>query len=67
MILLEPNLDGLVIFIVMIMLAPPVILLIIGLLLRKYNYPVAGKVFMILSGIYLITGLGTCGALMMGF
>lgn len=60
------NLDGLIILILMIMLGPPILLAIIGFILRMTKNPKAGKVFFILSGIYLVVGLGICGAMILG-
>jgi len=57
------NLDGLVYFFVLIMFGPALVLLIIGLLLRKKSKK-AAKVFYILAGIYLLVSLGICGGLM---
>ncbi len=65
---LEPgNLDGIIYLILLILLGPPIFLAIIGLILFKTKSRKAGKVFFILAGIYLVVGLGICGALMAGF
>jgi hypothetical protein len=56
------NLDGIVVFIVLIMFGPPLLLTIIGFLVRK-NYPTAAKVLFILATVYLIAGLGICGSI----
>lgn len=61
------NLDGLVYLILLILLGPPIFLSIIGLILLKTKNRKAGKIFFILAGIYLVVGLGICGALMTGF
>ncbi|PKV52488.1 hypothetical protein ATE84_4604 [Aquimarina sp. MAR_2010_214] len=61
------NLNGLVYFILLILLGPPIFLSIIGIILFKTKNRKAGKIFFILAGIYLIVGLGICGALMAGF
>lgn len=61
------NLDGLVYFLLLILLGPPVFLAIVGLILFKTKYRKAGKIFFILSGVYLVVGLGICGAMMVGF
>lgn len=63
MILLEVgNLDGLVIIFVSIMVIPPIILTIIGFSIRK-NYKKGALVLYILAAIYLLIGLGICGAI----
>ncbi len=54
------NLGGLVVMLVLLMLGPPILLLIGGLVARKTNKKVA-KVLFILAGVYLIVGLGICG------
>jgi hypothetical protein len=56
------NLDAIVVFIVLIMFGPPLLLTIIGFLVRK-NYPTAAKVLFILATVYLIAGLGICGSI----
>lgn len=61
------NLDGLVYLILLILLGPPIFLSIIGIILLKTKNRKAGKIFFILAGIYLVVGLGICGALMTGF
>lgn len=60
------NLDGLVAMFLLIMVGPALVLLLIGLLLRRSNKR-AAKVFYILAGVYLIVGLGICGGLMASF
>ena len=57
------NLDGVVYFLVLIMVGTPVILTIIGFSIKK-NYPKAAKVLFILAALYLLIGLGICGSLM---
>ncbi|WP_299438129.1 hypothetical protein [uncultured Aquimarina sp.] len=57
------NLNGIVYFILLILLGPPVLLGIIGLILFRTKNRKAGKVFFILAGVYLVVGLGICGAL----
>ncbi|NJM78726.1 MAG: hypothetical protein HC854_02210 [Flavobacterium sp.] len=66
MIALEGNMDlsGLIIFIVFIMIGPPIILTVLGLAIRKNN-PTAAKVLYILAVVYLLVGLGICGSMMM--
>ncbi|GGX20485.1 hypothetical protein [Aquimarina muelleri] len=61
------NLDGLVYFLLLILLGPAIFLAIIGLILFKTQYRKAGKIFFILSGVYLVVGLGICGVLLTGF
>ncbi len=61
------NLDGLVYFILLILLGPAIFLAIVGLILFKTQYRKAGKIFFILSGVYLVVGLGICGILLSGF
>ena len=48
--------DGLVALLFLIMLAPPIILTIIGFAVRKTN-PTTAKVLFILAALYLIIGL----------
>ena len=63
--LLEPNLDGLIILIILIMLGPAILLAIIGGILR-YNLKIkAAKVFFILAVLYVIISLGVCGSMML--
>ncbi len=52
-----------ILFIVQVIFGPPLLLALIGGLIFKRN-PKSGKVFFILASIYLIVGLGICGALM---
>lgn len=51
----------------LILLGPPALLSGIGIILFRKNYRRAGKIFFIIAGIYLIVGLGICGALLGGF
>jgi len=60
------NLNGIVYFILLILLGPPVLLGIIGLILFRAKNRKAGKVFFILAGVYLVVGLGICGVIMTG-
>ncbi len=60
----EPNLDGIVYFILLILLGPPIFLGLIGLILFRAKNRKAGKVFFILAGVYLVIGLGICGILL---
>lgn len=61
------NLDEIIYVILLILLGPPALLSIIGLILFKTQNRKAGKIFFILAGIYLVVGLGICGALVVGF
>ena len=60
------NYDGIIYFILGIMFGPPLVLGLIGLVLWKALQKKAAKVFFILAGVYLIVGLGICGALIIG-
>lgn len=64
MILEVGNLDGLVAVIALVMFGPALLFLIIGLVLFSKGKKKAGKVFFIITGVYLLISLGTCGALM---
>ncbi|MVO08997.1 hypothetical protein GOQ30_07435 [Flavobacterium sp. TP390] len=57
------NLGGLILLIIIIMVGPPIVLSILGFIIRKNN-PKAAKILYILSGIYLLIGLGICGSMM---
>ncbi len=57
------NLNGLVFLLVLMMIGPPILLSIIGLVVRKKN-PKASKVLFILAVLYLLVGLGICGSMM---
>ncbi|AXT53149.1 hypothetical protein D1818_20820 [Aquimarina sp. BL5] len=57
------NLDGLIYLILLVLLGPPIFLALIGLILFRTKNRKAGKVFFILAGVYLVVGLGICGAL----
>lgn len=57
------GLGGLVAILVLIMIGPPILLTIIGLVINK-NQPKAAKVLYILASVYLLIGLGICGSLM---
>lgn len=56
------NLGGLVVLMLGIMLGPPLLLTIIGFAIRK-QYPKTAIFLFIFSGLYLLIGLGICGAL----
>lgn len=64
MILEVGNLDGLVVLIFLIMFGPALLFLIIGGILFSKQKKKAGKVFMILAGVYCLISLGVCGAMM---
>ncbi|TPN84587.1 hypothetical protein [Aquimarina algicola] len=64
---LEGNYAGIVYLILLILLGPPILIAIIGLILFFTNYRKIGKILLILSGVYLVVGLGICGAMLMGF
>lgn len=57
------GLGGLVAILVLIMIGPPILLTIIGLVINK-NQPKAAKVLYILASVYLLIGLGICGSMM---
>lgn len=57
------NLDGLFILILLIMLGPAIFLAIIGAILIGKNKKKAGKIFIILAGIYMLVSLGVCGSM----
>jgi hypothetical protein len=57
------GLGGLVVILVLIMVGPPILLTVIGLVINK-NQPKAAKVLYILASVYLLIGLGICGSLM---
>ncbi len=61
------NLGGLVAILFLIMLGPAVLLLVIGLILRSKQKKKAGKILIILAGVYMLVSLGVCGALVGGF
>lgn len=64
MILEVGNLDGLVVLIFLIMFGPALLFLIIGGILFSNKKKKAGKVFMILAGVYLLVSLGVCGTML---
>jgi len=47
--------------VILLLLSPAIILFVIGLVLRKKK-PKTSKILFILAGIYLLIGLGICGA-----
>ena len=58
------NLNGLVAVILLIMFGPALLFLIIGIILYAKQKKKAGKVFFILTGVYLLISLGFCGILL---
>ena len=60
------NLDGLFVLIFLVMFGPALLFLIIGIVLFAKQKKKAGKIFFILTGVYLLISLGVCGALMSG-
>ncbi|WP_430907076.1 hypothetical protein [Maribacter sp. 2-571] len=60
------NLDGLLTIIFLIMLGPPLVLVLIGVLSQKKNKKIA-KVCYILAGVYLVVSLGICSGALGGF
>ncbi|UUV22580.1 hypothetical protein [Paenimyroides aestuarii] len=60
---LEVNLDGLVAIIFLVMFGPPIVLALIGVIV-KFKSAKAAKVLFILAGLYLLIGLGICGSMM---
>ncbi len=59
----EANLDGLVEFLILIMVGPAIVLAIIGGILRYNKKKKAAKILFILAALYLLISLGICGAL----
>ncbi|MDO1512878.1 hypothetical protein Q2T41_09450 [Maribacter confluentis] len=64
MILDVGNLDGIFILIFLIMFGPALLFILIGSILFAKKKKKAGKVFMILAGVYLLISIGYCGILM---
>lgn len=64
MILEVGNLDGLFALILLIMFGPALLFLIIGGILFAKQKKKAGKIFMILAGVYCLISLGVCGSMM---
>ncbi|WP_291963506.1 hypothetical protein [Maribacter sp.] len=64
MILEVGNLDGLATFLFLIMFGPAIVFILIGAVLFYYKKKKAGKVFMILAGVYCLISLGICGTLL---
>lgn len=56
------NLDGIIVILALIMFGPALLLLSIGLLMRKKK-PKGAKILYILAGVYLLVSLGVCGAI----
>ncbi|MDX1766607.1 MAG: hypothetical protein R3294_01050 [Arenibacter troitsensis] len=61
------NLGGLVAILFLIMFGPAILLLFIGLILRSKRKKKAGKILIILAGVYMLVSLGVCGALVGGY
>ncbi|AZQ59759.1 hypothetical protein EJ994_13490 [Maribacter sp. MJ134] len=61
------NLDGLVALIFLILLGPALVLGIIGIILLSKGKKKAGKILLILAGVYLLVSFGICGTMMGGF
>ncbi|MDF4201409.1 hypothetical protein PXD56_00485 [Maribacter sp. SA7] len=62
--ILEGNLDGLATFLFLIMFGPAIVFILIGAVLFYHKKKKAGKVFMILAGVYCLISVGICGAMM---
>ncbi len=62
MILLEANYGGIVALVLFVMFGVPIILLIIGGLIRK-KYKIASNVLFIIATVYMIVSLGFCGGM----
>lgn len=63
MMFIEPNFDGLLTVLIIIMVGPSIVLAIIGSILYYNQKRKAAKVFFILAVIYLVISLGICGVL----
>lgn len=63
MMFIEPNLDGLLTVLIIIMVGPSIVLAIIGSILNYNQKKKAAKVLFILAVIYLVISLGICGVL----
>ncbi|WP_025742313.1 hypothetical protein [Aquimarina pacifica] len=61
------NYDAILYFFILILLGPPALLALIGFIVFTNKKRKAAKVLFILSGVYLVIGLGICGMLMSGF
>ncbi len=61
------NLDGLVALIFLILLGPALVLGIIGVILLSKGKKKAGKILLILAGVYLLVSFGICGTMMGGY
>ncbi|UII22302.1 hypothetical protein [Fulvivirga ligni] len=59
------NLDGLVIFFLLIIFGPPLLLVLIGFAIKS-NSAKGAKVLFIMAVTYLLIAGGICGTLMMG-
>lgn len=63
--LIEPNLDGLIYLIILILVGPAVLLSIIGFILLSTQKKKAAKVFFILAVLYVLISLGICGTMVL--
>ena len=61
---LEVNLDGLIWFLLLIMVGPALVLAIIGAILFKNQKKKAAKILFILAALYLVISFGVCGVMM---
>lgn len=59
------NYNGIVYFILLILLGPPLLLGILGAFFYRRKQKTVAKVFFILAGIYLLVGLGLCGGILL--
>lgn len=57
------NIGSLIALIIFIFFGIPIILFFVGLSILK-KHPKAGKLLMIISGLFLIISLGVCGSMM---
>jgi hypothetical protein len=62
MILLEADYAGVVILVLLVMFGVPIIIFIIGGLIRK-KYKIVSNILFIIATIYLIVSLGFCGGM----
>ncbi len=61
------NYDFILYFFLMILLGPPALLALIGFVVYRNQKRKTAKILFILSGVYLVVGLGICGVLVSGF
>ncbi|MBL4746797.1 MAG: hypothetical protein JKY08_10570 [Flavobacteriaceae bacterium] len=55
---LVANLDGLMIYLFVIMISPAILFMIIGIVLRLKKYLRGSKIFFIVTGVYLLISSG---------